>query len=168
MSLLDDLLGKRLMLDDTILPDRKIMRIVRGPGSTITAEDNPATDDGLGSTDVTIDAGGRVVTLSANASPVSDDNGTRYYNDDATGDITINLPDGVDVDRGFYLSFRQTGGHYLKVQAGAADAIMVEGVDMGAASYVRSTVNGACLTIEWTDAGYWLVTEQHATWKINE
>lgn len=66
MGFLDDLLGKTILRDGVVLPDRKKLNFIQGTGSAVTVADNPGT----GATDVTIN-----LTNAAVAGPgVSTDN----------------------------------------------------------------------------------------------
>lgn len=164
MSWLDDLLGKKIMHDAEILPDRKILRFVTGVGGRVTVVDNSDTEDGLGSTDVTIDAS-PAETVTGNQTPGVEDDGTRYNNTGASTDLFILLPADPVVGTAFYL--RVVEAHYMRFQANTGQVIQMDAILSASAGYVRSNYVGASIAIEYVGANKWFCSQIQGPWSAD-
>lgn len=159
MSWVDDLLGKTIMQDDTILPDRKILRFLQGDGAAVVVADNTTEQ----STDVTI-SGGVASTISVNQSPTVGDSGAKYNNDGASGDLTVNLPDSPPVGTTFH--GRVTAAHYLIFKANTGQFIRDDSAIGASAGSMRSSYIGATISIEAIKSTLWLVTISRGPWDL--
>lgn len=164
MSWLDALLGKNIWRNDTALPDRKILRFIQGAGATVTVADNTSTDDGLGSTDVTIDAGSLPVSPVIDVDMTADDNGTRYFIGDVEG-ITINLPPSADISVGYTASIRTQGIGTAKFQADGTDQISEQDGALSTLGQLQTTKAGH-VTVEWNGATWQVTAEGGIGWTL--
>lgn len=149
------------MLGGSELPQRKNLNFIQGNGATVTVADNTS----LGSTDVTIQSGAPASVVVVDQSPGVNDNGTRYNNHGASGDIVINLPAAPAT--GYTLSARVSDAHYIKFKANTGQTIRMDALISASAGYVRSTYVGAYLTVEWLGT-LWFVTALGGTWLKDE
>jgi hypothetical protein len=168
MSWLDDLLGKQIRNGDTILPDRKILRFIPS-SATISIEDNPSTVDGegnvLGSTDVTLDGAGPALSIVTDQVPTLAESGTRYYNPDASGAITISLPANPVIGTSFH--GRVLAAFALIFDANVGQRIRY-GADLGASSgNIQSSFVGATISLEAVSASLWIVTVSSGPWDLS-
>lgn len=165
MSWLDDLLGKVIMLGDTRLPDRKILRFVQGNGVTVTAEDNSSTQDGLGSTDITIDGGSVAETVTVNQSPAVTDSDKTYNNVGAGGEVIINLPSSPTVGTRFHAIIADA--QYMRFKANTGQTIQVDSLTTASAGYTRCKTKGSKATVEAVSNTRWQIHSFNGPWDVD-
>lgn len=165
MSWLDDLLGKVIMLGDTVLPDRKVLRFIQGNGVTVTAADNSSTQDGLGSTDITINGGTVAETVTVDQSPSVGDTDKTYNNVGASGEVVINLPTMPTVGTRFHALVADA--HYIRFKANTGQTIQVDQLTTAVAGYTRCGTKGSKATIEAVSNTRWQIHSFNGPWDVD-
>ncbi len=165
MSWIDDLTGKTIMLDGVELPQRKILQFLQGDGAGITIVDNPATSDGLGSTDILI-AGTAAESVIVDQAPTTGDSGTAYNNVGAAGPINVLLPASpVPVGTKFYL--RVADAQYMRFTANTGQTIQMDAIVSASAGYIRSNYVGGSIAVEAVSSSRWFATGIQGSWSAD-
>lgn len=165
MSWLDDLLGKVIMLGNTVLPDRKILRFIQGNGVTIVATDNSSTQDGLGSTDITITGGAVAQTVTVDQSPTVNDTDKSFNNVGASGEVIINLPTTPTVGTRFHALVADA--QYMRFKANTGQTIQVDQLTSAVAGYTRCKTKGSKATIEAVSSTRWQIHSFNGPWDVD-
>lgn len=180
---LDDLLGKTLLVNGVVLPDRKKLNFITALGGTVTGADNP----GAGQSEITIGTTGVMpLLLSLNANGFGDpldarevDGGyqlanaqTGYTFDCTAGDLMVLTPATPVVGTVFNFACSYAGaigaGHeILKVKANTGQTIRLAELVSASAGFVRTQSKGAMMQIVCVTTTTWDVTYFTNTWTVD-
>lgn len=137
MGWIDDLLGKTVLRNGVVLPDRKKLNFIQGTGSAVTVADNPGT----GATDVTIN-----LTNAAVAGPgLSTDNAIARW-DGTSGALLQNS--GPTIDDNGALTVAASSGNAVTITTPTNGiGLLANASSAGSTSAALSNTAGRALTV---------------------
>lgn len=142
------------------------------PLSNILSNATQVTMTQTGNVNVTIASSGTavsslgpsLVSVTNNLTLQSSNNGTRYNNLGATGNVALTLPAPGTVQPGWTIALRVAAPYQLNAVCQGTDVIQYDAQTTGAPGAIQSSTVGSSVILEYQGGGVWFAMSVDGMW----